>query len=161
MPELWHNMQCCQESPLPCCPSLQEAVPCNTACHVSLRYLVLVSQCTRSCAALLEINCGRDWKLHQFQFGTFISTFFPSANCASDLVVWMIPGFLFCFTTEFLYCWESDLIYYSLNTTEKAMQLFLSKGACLSWWHSWLWGWGDGSRYQVPWFSKTFSLSSL
>lgn len=60
-------------------------------------------------------------------------------------VSWYWDSF-FCFTTDFLHPWESHLIYYSLNTTDKRTLFFLSKGVvrtvllplrgqCVALWH--------------------------
>lgn len=132
--ESWHTVQCCP-------PSLLPAVPCNTPYCVPFRAFVFADNSW----GLMQLH----WKLKEgigsptscnWKHFIWLHFFFPQQSVprAWALVVWWLTllarvswywDSFFCFTTDFLCPWESRLIYYSLNTAEKTMLFFLSKGA--------------------------------
>lgn len=139
-PESWHNMQCCPESPLLAVPAHTRHSPVTPLTTYPSELLFLQSADARGPMQLCwgvtveGIGSPTSFNLKHLAWPFFLQQSEPQDWA---LVVWWLTllsrvswcwdSFL-CFTTDFLCPWESHLIYYSLNTTEKMMLFFLSKG---------------------------------
>lgn len=157
-PESWHNMQCHPDSPFLAVPAHTRPSPATLLTVYPSELLFLRSGDARGpvqlCwgATVEGIGSPTSFSLKHSAW-----LFFPQQSVpqAWALVVWWLTllsrvswywDSFFCFTTDFLCPWESHLIYYSLNTTEKTRLFFLStgvmktvllhlRGECMAPWH--------------------------
>lgn len=156
-PESWHNF-CCPDSPFLAVPAHTRPSPATLLTVYPSELLFLRSGDARGpvqlCWGVTVEGIGSPTS---FDLKHSAWRFFPQQSVpqAWALVVWWLTllsrvswywDSFFCFTTNFLCPWESHLIYYSLNTTEKTMLFFLStgvvrtvllplRGECMAPWH--------------------------